>query len=382
MVPWTMRPTDLSLLEKMNMSDREIARRKHLFDLTDADSARLRPIVEFVRGRIVEVMEAYYDGQLENPELAQIISDAETLRRLRVRLAEYVITAFSGPYDADYFNGRLRIGQVHRRIGISPRLYMAGLRSLQTMLDGEIDAWGQEEDIRPADVSEAKISIHKVLLFDSQLVFDAYVEGFMSEVDNVKSEIAAFASGLAFKAESTTRDLIEISSKDGLTGLYNQRTFYDFLGHEIATAQRYKLPLSLAYIDLNDFKGVNDTFGHQAGDAVLARVAEAMLYTVRKVDVPCRYGGDEFCILFPRTDRAAASKVCQRLIAHFHDICGHDVSLSVGLAQTDPGQVMDAEALLSAADKMMYEAKDRHRHNGGDQISVDKYMNASLVAAG
>ena len=83
-----MRPTDFSLLEKMNISDREIVRRKHLFNVTEADSEKLVPIVDFMRGRIVEVIETYYEGLLQNPEIAEIISDAETLRRLRLRLAD------------------------------------------------------------------------------------------------------------------------------------------------------------------------------------------------------------------------------------------------------------------------------------------------------
>lgn len=365
-----MNPTDMTLLEKMNFTRWEIERRKHLFDLTENDVEILRIFADRVAENATTIVREFYEIQTKDPVITQIIGDSETMRRLRLSLREYVISLFQGPYDSEYVNRRLRIGQVHKRIGVSPELYMSGLRLLQSILEQWIERWGTA-DGGADSAAAAQASLHKAMLFDSQLVLDAYIDGFMREVDNIKREVAAFAGHQAFQPTAEHSNLEEAAAKDALTGLYNQRMFYEFMGHELAAAQRYRLPLSLAYMDLNGFKGVNDTHGHQAGDGVLVHVAEAMKATVRRVDVACRYGGDEFSLLLPRTDRGEATAVCRRLIGRFHERCPHDVSLSIGIVQTGPEEILAAAPLLRRADDLMYRAKKAHKSEGGDRLAVE-----------
>ncbi len=102
--------------------------------------------------------------------------------------------------------------------------------------------------------------------------------------------------------------------KDGLTGLYNHRYFYERLFQEFARAQRYGVPLSLLMLDIDDFKKFNDEFGHQVGDQVLAEVAEILSSQLRvRVDIAARYGGEEFVVLLPNTPRDGAEVVGDRL---------------------------------------------------------------------
>jgi diguanylate cyclase (GGDEF)-like protein len=150
-----------------------------------------------------------------------------------------------------------------------------------------------------------------------------------------------------------------ISRTDNLTGLLNGRGFYESAAIELARSTRYRRPLTLAYVDLDDFKEINDRFGHARGDAVLVAVARALRRGCRATDLVGRLGGDEFVILFPETDRAAAEAALGKLRSRVgeavrHD--GHGVTASIGSASfTRPPA--DVETLVHAADTTMYAAK-------------------------
>jgi diguanylate cyclase (GGDEF)-like protein len=106
----------------------------------------------------------------------------------------------------------------------------------------------------------------------------------------------------------------EAASRDGLTGLYNQRYFYERLDEELARSKRHDLDLSIAVIDIDNLKQVNDTYGHLIGDQTLKRVAHVLQNTLRASDVVARYGGDEFTVIMPQTEREEAEKVMDRVM--------------------------------------------------------------------
>jgi diguanylate cyclase (GGDEF)-like protein len=137
-----------------------------------------------------------------------------------------------------------------------------------------------------------------------------------------------------------------LSRTDSLTGLANGRGFYEAAGSEIARAARYRHPLTLAYIDLDDFKAVNDRFGHAQGDELLVMVARTLQHATRATDVVGRLGGDEFAVLFPETGRAAAEAALLKLkplLEASVEKRGWRVSASIGAVSfADPPR--DAEA--------------------------------------
>jgi diguanylate cyclase (GGDEF)-like protein len=132
----------------------------------------------------------------------------------------------------------------------------------------------------------------------------------------------AMRETLSAFVEEKTRGLRRLSRTDGLTGLYNHRTFYERLDEELRRAQRYESPLSVVLIDLDDFKAVNDTGGHQFGDFLLTQCAGLMRRELRQTDVICRYGGDEFGVIMPHTTGGAARTMMCRLSDAFVKLGG------------------------------------------------------------
>lgn len=150
-----------------------------------------------------------------------------------------------------------------------------------------------------------------------------------------------------------------LSRTDGLTGLLNGRGFYEAAAVELARSARYRHPLTVAYVDLDRFKAVNDRFGHARGDTVLVAVARAMRRACRSTDLVCRLGGDEFVILFPETGRDAAEAALAKLRSRLREAAsegGHLLTASVGSVSfaEPPAEV---EVLVHEADKAMYAAK-------------------------
>jgi len=170
--------------------------------------------------------------------------------------------------------------------------------------------------------------------------------------------------------EKLAARLEELSMRDSLTHLFNRRHLMDRLEVELARVRRGR-PLAVIMIDLDRFKRVNDERGHQAGDQVLTEIAGALAEATREVDVPGRYGGDEFVVLLPDTKPAAARQVAARLVTSVRAI-GEEydaetpVTASVGLAFARERD--DARGLIQRADQHAYKAKEA----GGDRVSQEE----------
>jgi len=160
---------------------------------------------------------------------------------------------------------------------------------------------------------------------------------------------------------------------DQLLGIYNRRYLDQRLKEEIARAKRYKLPLSLLMMDIDHFKNVNDTYGHQAGDKVLISIGKILLANMREADLSARYGGEELVVVLPHTGEANALIMAERLrqlIGQINHSANSDnqyfhVTISIGLATIEDVKA-DVIDLLLCADKALYRAK----HNGRNQVVI------------
>ena len=157
----------------------------------------------------------------------------------------------------------------------------------------------------------------------------------------------------------------KLARTDPLTGLPNLRAFLERLAEELARARRGGHPVCIAYIDIDNFKRINDDKGHVEGDDFLRQMAQAIRETIRESDVAARLGGDEFAVLFPDARRSSVEPLARRLLQRTRALGerhpGLDVGASVGMAWFDsaPDQ---PERLLERADGAMYEAKSAGKH--------------------
>lgn len=172
--------------------------------------------------------------------------------------------------------------------------------------------------------------------------------------------------------ESRTRDLEERSRRDGLTGLYNRAYLNEKLEQEFSMAANRDWPMIVMFVDLDHFKSVNDTYGHQVGDQVLQRAARALNDGTRDDDLVARYGGEEFVVIAPGRGEKTARVMADRLVNIFRALThpvgnGKEitVTVSVGVAIMGEGNTFaNVEQMVEAADKALYSAKrsGRNRH--------------------
>ena len=144
--------------------------------------------------------------------------------------------------------------------------------------------------------------------------------------------------------------LNEQATRDWLTGLYNRRYFEETLADHIEAANRYDRDLSLVLFDIDHFKQINDSQGHEAGDAVLQRFAKVLKSTARKADIVCRFGGDEFAVILPETGKESAEKFIERV--------KHESS---AFSVTAGAATLPCDSLITTADDELLAKKAKSR---------------------
>lgn len=350
-----MKTSNQTLVEQLKITKREIERRKEYFNITEEDSSTLVSLRDIINDNIEEIVEEFYRRILPFSEMDRIIGDAETLRRLKNHQRHYIFSLFDGQYDEDYVLSRLRVGVVHKRIGVDPKFYVSAVYSLSSILRNIIIA-SENKDCTICSSSLA--AIEKIIMFDLSLTFDTYINSLMDEVERSNSELEQYAESLEEVISERTKLLKEQARHDGLTALLNQHSFYSELRRELLRGQRRNHSTALIYFDLDHFKQLNDTHGHKRGDEILVVVAESMKKVLRETDIPARYGGDEFCIILPEISLEGAKKVCEKLCEAIKKSTeGTGISCSIGIAISSPEENYDANSIVKKADKAMYEAK-------------------------
>jgi diguanylate cyclase (GGDEF)-like protein len=216
-------------------------------------------------------------------------------------------------------------------------------------------------------------SVHVMPLKAGQDHFGALVLLCEDRVTLGKDQIETFKSavnhlGLALRNALLFKEVKLRADRDGLTHIYNRRTFDERLVHELKRRQRYGHNLALLMVDLDHFKSINDSYGHQAGDEVLRRVGRILQESLRSTDLAARYGGEEFAVLLPHTSEKDACRLAERIRSSIEsEVFMQDgeqfrVTASIGVASVEAGSLDRDGDLVLKADQALYEAKRNGRN--------------------
>lgn len=173
--------------------------------------------------------------------------------------------------------------------------------------------------------------------------------------------------------EQYQKNLYDSATKDSMTGCYNKKFYTERLATEFSYSQRHNTPLSLAMLDIDHFKKVNDTHGHPAGDAILRHFAATVQKLVRAEDIVCRYGGEEFAIIYRQTPSEEAFRVAERIRKQVEaDVCSFQgvaipVTVSIGIATQKATRFAAPQELIAHADELLYRAK----HGGRNRVVAE-----------
>ena len=207
---------------------------------------------------------------------------------------------------------------------------------------------------------------------------DDYLSKPFSEIElNARIYASLRTKALQDELKEKNRELEEVMEKlktlavtDPLTDIYNRRYFWNVLEKEFDRSVRFRTPLSCLMIDVDYFKNINDEYGHHAGDIVLKELAQLVMTCLRKVDTVARWGGEEFIVLLPETDKESALNAARRILeaTSSHSFSGitKKITVSIGSATLSESALDTPEKIIHASDTALYAAKS----NGRNRIDV------------
>ncbi len=212
------------------------------------------------------------------------------------------------------------------------------------------------------------------------LMLDGHIIGSLNQADFCEKRFApgmdtscleqlALKASLCLANVTAHEKLKFLAYHDPLTGLLNRRVMTSILKREVHRAKRYRCPLSVVFLDVDDFKRINDVHGHDAGDRLLVHLADHLQAMVRETDVVARFAGDEFVVILPETTMDSAVMLMERIRAFFFDTPAQigtgaiPLSISFGVADNASGEHSSPDDLLKAADKALYKMKAARKNH-------------------
>jgi diguanylate cyclase (GGDEF)-like protein len=259
------------------------------------------------------------------------------------------LAGFGDAFDSvEYFEKRRSIGAAHERLGIKPAWYLAVFSYLAELIQTVFANGFNGSSVELCAIS---ITIHKVCQLDAALAIETYHTCALNRIEQLMKRLALDHD-----------EIRRLSQVDELTGLLNRRYFLERFASEVHSCCLHGRPLCLMLIDVDDFKGINDRYGHPMGDTVLSGIGELLLRCVRKIDLCGRVGGEELAVLLIETPLSTANMIAERIRLAILDLRFGDNSIafspsvSIGLsAMNKPFE--NSSLLYKYADDALYLAK-------------------------
>lgn len=338
-----MKDIDLNALLHRLQENEEIARKFAAVEASILSILKFRDLFEVLLTEIRERFKIPYVwiSMIENSDLQSLISSLATSEVLRDRMSIIDRRTFSELAGTTMtpvlVNENLK--PYFKLLPRKKKYFIKSMALAPLSLDGELIGSLNQADFSP--------------------------DRFSPGIDTSLLEQLAVKVSLCLSNVTAHEKLRYMAFHDPLTGLLNRRVMETVLQREFNRARRYKSPLSVVFIDLNDFKGVNDTYGHDCGDDVLQFLGSNLSKMSRDSDVVARFAGDEFVLILPETTAENAEHLMERIQKYLHDTplkVGPQkitCSISYGVSSTRDPLLRDPAALLKAADDRLYEAKAR-----------------------
>jgi len=314
-------------------------------------------IGKFLHTRVIdphakEIVNAFYERMMALPAFAEILADGHDLVQLKHTQTEYLLSFGLQFTSADYFENRLRVGVTHATVGVPLYMYECAFLFL---IESIIAAF-PESLIKDRDGYLRCFGfLNKVKALDMSLAIETY---HLSKIRTLEKTVRSL--------EQLDAELQHKVATDALTGVASHGQCLSALQGAIKTSRRTHTSLCICMADLDHFKNVNDSYGHQVGDDVLRDVAGRMQGAVRKFDTVGRYGGEEFLIIMGDTDIETALEIAERVrfrvAASPIKTRSDEVKMTVSLGMAEFRVDDDVDSIVKRADEALYKAKDRGRN--------------------
>jgi len=348
-----------------------------------AETRALDPLLKFAMGEVLEFVEAEYgylilldeDGELDfrvkqnnqgkeieepNTQISHTIFDQVIQKRESIIIADAVS-------NEDYQESKSVLDLKIQSVMCAPLISKDELLGALYVENRSAKGVFEGIDLKPLEyfAAHAAVAIENAMLNeDLEARVASRTAALKKTVDELEREIEARK-----RAEA---ELQKLAITDPLTNVYNRRYFDEVVEGELERVRRHKMSLSVAMVDLDHFKTINDNYGHVTGDIVLQTMADCFVSNLRKIDVVGRYGGDEFVILMPESSSEQAQKAAERLrrkvVARVRKIqkFDHPITASMGLFSISGGIEITAKEFVDRADQALYKANEE----GRNRISV------------
>jgi diguanylate cyclase (GGDEF)-like protein len=326
---------------------------KRLFQLWLIDAATieiLRKVRPYIKDALIGQEEDFSETFRQDSQVAPALRDDVVRGEEAAALARFWQTVFADGLDEARLQQAADLGRQHFNVGLgSGHFLLASQRVLRRLVDALIA-------VPVPDRAKAIDAVTRVVLLADDIALTAYFDTSAGQASQLEVDRRTE------QLRQQMRVLEELAHVDGLTKLFNRRHFDQAFAAEIDRCARQRSPLCLLFADLDNFKQINDQYGHMIGDSLLAHVAKVLHETARRSDILARYGGEEFALVLPATplDRAAiAAERLRRAIERrpmvIEGRAPLHVTISIGVAASAEGD--SAEDLMRKADLALYRAK-------------------------